>query len=267
MTHLPNAPLIYTIAIVRFPSIPAMDRFVPLFHDEVRGEYPHRDEMTLHQMRVDFGPNGVNIDPVPLTVWQFASPDRKLALVLSSNSLALHTIAYKDNQTFLEAFRSALLKLIAIPQVGIDWTDGVAMRYVDLVKSIDGKGLDQLLKPSVLPPPFVGVADLNIVEGVYLARYKTTKADVRFQILRNPLTALPPDLITPLLQLNNWQFERPSTGEFAVIDTDCSLLFSNAVPMDIEDLCRHMYELRFVAKSIFENIGTEYAVELWRKET
>ncbi len=200
-----------------------------------------------------------------MLAWQFASPDRKLALVLSLNSLALHTVAYSHNQTFIEGFRNALASLIAVPEIAIAWTSGVAMRYVDLVKPANGEGLDKLLKPSVLPPPFDDVAGLNIIAGVYIAQYKTPKAEVRFQILRNPPAVLPPDLITPLLQLNNWQFERP-TGEFAVVDTDCSLPFDVATPMDVDDICSHMYELRFVAKAIFVKIGTEYAEKLWSGE-
>jgi uncharacterized protein (TIGR04255 family) len=244
-----------------------MDRFVPPFHDAIRANYPQRDEITVQQMQVDFGPNGVNLNQAPLMVWQFASPDRKLALVLSANSLAFHTVAYSDHQSFIEAFRSALLNLVAVPQIGIAWTNGVAMRYVDLVASTkDGDRLDDLLKPSVLPPPFRDVADLNIVEGLYVARYQTPKADVRFQILRNPATVLPQDLITPLVQMNSWQMERPTT-EFAIVDTDCSVSFNYANPMDVDNVCGHMYELRFVAKSIFLNIGTEYAEKLWRRET
>jgi uncharacterized protein (TIGR04255 family) len=242
-----------------------MERFVPAYHDAVRGDYPHRYDLVLQQMQVEFGSNGVNLRQIPLTVWQFSSPDRKWAFVLSSDALTLHTIAYEDNQTFVEKFRYGLSKLVAVPEIGIAWTNSVAMRYLDLVATKEDEGLDRLLKPSVLPPPFTDVADLNIVEGVYIAQYKAPKAAVRFQILRNPMAVLPPDLNTPLIQFNNWRFERPNT-EFAVVDTDCSTPITEATPMDVGIVCNHMYDLRFVAKSIFEKIGTEYAEKLWKGE-
>jgi uncharacterized protein (TIGR04255 family) len=265
MTHLPNAPLVYVLGIARFPIVPSVERFLPAFHDAIRARYPHREDFTLQQMLVDFGPNGVRVNQVPLTIWQFASPDRKLGLVLSPDALALHTVSYKDNETFIEEYRSALSKLVAIPDIGIAWMNSVAMRYIDLVAAKDSETLDQLLKPSVLPPPFVDVADLKIQEGVYVAKYRTPKADVRFQILRNPTTVLPPDLNTPLVQSNNWDLARPSS-EFAVVDTDCSVALADAIPMDVGAVCTHMYELRFVAKSIFLKIGTEYAEKLWKGE-
>ncbi len=266
MTHLPNAPLVYTLGLVRFPAVPSMDRFLSAFHDTIRADYPHQDDFTLQQMRVDFGPNGVLLNQVPLLIWQFASPDRKLALVLSSETLALHTVSYKDNRTFIEEFRNALSKLVAVPNIGIAWTNAVALRYIDLVTPTAGESLDQLLKPSVLPPPFTDVANLNLIEGVYVARYQAPEAEVRFQILRNPATLLPADLITPLIELNKWDFGTPST-DFAVVDTDCSVTFADPTSMDVDGLCSHMYELRSVAKSIFLNIGTEHAEKLWKGET
>jgi uncharacterized protein (TIGR04255 family) len=263
LTHLPNAPLIYTLGVVRFPAVPSMERFFPAFHDTVRASYPHKDNLTLQQMRIDFGTEGAKIEQVPLVLWQFASPDRKLALVLSSETLALHTVSYEDNQTFIEQFRDAISNLIFTPYIGIAWINAISIRYIDLVAPKDGGTLDHMLKPSVLPPPFIDVAGLNLIEGVYVARYMAPTAEVRFQILRNPLTVLPADLNTPLIQFNKWDFKRPST-EFAVVDTDCSVVFATPIAMDVNVVCAHMYELRSVAKSIFLKIGTEYAEKLWK---
>lgn len=266
MTHLPNAPLVYTLGLVRFPPIPEMERFVPPFHDAIRGNYPHLDESQLQQMQFNFDPAGASFKQVPLTFWQFASPDRKIALVLSPNSLALHTCSYNNHQTFIDGFKGLLSSLVHIPGIGIEWVDGVAMRYIDLVMTKPGQKLEELLKPSILPPPFTDVADLEIVEGFYMAQYRTPKAVVRFQAVRNPPSVLPPDINTPLIALNKWEIVRPET-EFAVVDTDCSVPFAGAIPMDVDAVCAHMYDLRFVAKAIFLKIGTEYAEKLWKGET
>lgn len=242
-----------------------MERFLPAFHDAIRTDYPHRDDFMLQQMRVDFGPNGLNLKQIPLPIWQFASPDRKLGVGLTPDALTLHTISYQDHQTFIKEYEIALAKLVSIPDIGIAWTNSVGMRYVDLITTKDDERLDQLLKPSVLPPPFTDVSNLKIHEGVYAAKYRTPKAEIRFQIFRNPLTVLPPDLNTPLVQSNNWHMIRPS-AEFAVVDTDCSVVFVDSIPMDVRTVCDHMYDLRFVAKSIFLKIGTPYAEKLWKGE-
>ena len=261
MTHLPNAPLVYTLGLVRFPPLP-MERFAPLFHDAIRAEMPHLDVIELQQLQIEFGPNGVKHNNTSVKIWQIASPDRKFALILTRDSLALHTNSYRDHQTFITRFQKALELLIGIPEVGIKWVSGIAMRYIDLIVPKGGDDLAKLLVHSVLPPAFSGVADLNIVEGVYLAQYKAPDANVRFQILRNPQSAIPPDIDTPLISMNNWKLARPET-EFAVVDTDCSAPIGEVIPLDVSGICTHMYKLRFVAKSIFEHIGTAHAAALW----
>jgi uncharacterized protein (TIGR04255 family) len=227
-------------------------------------KYPHQDSLTIQQMRVDFVPDGPRVEQVSQVIWQLASPDRKQALVLTSETLALHTISYKDHSTFIEEFRDTFAKLISVKNIGIAWINDTALRYINFVVPNKGERLDKLLQSVVLPPPFSDVGNLNFIESIYISRYRTPKADVRFQVLRNPATILPPDLHTPLVQLNNWNFGRPST-EFAVIDTDCSVAFTDPIPMDVDTVCAHMYDLRFVAKSIFSKVGTEYAEKLWKE--
>lgn len=264
MTNLPNAPLIYTLGLVRFPMVPEIERFIPKFHDAVRAEYPHKDEIVIQQVQFELGPDGANVKQIPLTIHQFASHNRKLAIVLSQESLAVHTVAYQDNRTFIGEFENVFSKLIAIPEIGIGWTTSIALRYIDCVIPEGNENLSMLLKPSVLPLPFTDVPELNIIDGIYVAQYRTPTANVRFQILRNPQTVLPPDINTLLIPMNSWSFTRPA-GEFAVVDTDCSVSFPNGALLGAGAIAEHMFKLRAVAKSIFLNIGTEQAERRWSK--
>jgi uncharacterized protein (TIGR04255 family) len=240
-----------------------MERFAPLFHDAMRAEMPHRDNFELQQMQVEFGPDGVKTNQTPLKIWQIASPDRKFALILTPDSLSLHTNSYREHQSFIDLFERALTSLIAVPEIGIKWMSGVALRYVNVIVPPEGEDLARLLVPSVLPPTFSDVADLKIAEGIYVSQYHAEGANVRFQLLRNPRAVMPPDIDTPLLRVNKWTVPRP-TQEFAVVDTDCSATISVAAPLDLSAVRAHMYRLRFVAKAIFEHIGTEFATSLWK---
>jgi uncharacterized protein (TIGR04255 family) len=262
MTHLPNAPLVYTLGQIRFPPIP-MERFAPLFHDAVRADMPHCDTFDLQQIQVAFGPEGIKANQVPLRLWQIASPDRKLAVILTPNSLSLHTNSYRDHKSFIRDFEGVLATLIAIPDIGIKWTVGVALRYIDLVAPPDGESVDSLLDPTVLPPAMSDVAGLEIVEGAYVSQYRVGETSVRFQVLRNPHAVFPPDIESPLMGINNWTIPRPPKA-FAVIDTDCSASFSDTTSLDVSAIVEHMYELRRVAKAIFEHVGTKSANSLWK---
>lgn len=265
MTHLPNAPLVYTLGLVRFPPIPQIERFVPAFHDRVRGAYPHLDKIDLQQMQVEFGPDGAKVAASTLPVWQMADPIRKSALVLTAESLVLHTKSYLDHVSFIDCLTDALTQLIATPDVRIEWVTGVAMRYLDLVVPSSNKTLSDLLRPSVLPPALSEVPGLQIAEGMYIAQYRAPRANVRLQILRNPQIAFPADLNTPLIERNGWAIPRP-TSEYAVVDTDCAAPLPAALPMDVSVVKAHLYAARGVAKSIFEHIGSEYAAALWKGE-
>lgn len=264
MTTLPNAPLIYTLGIVRFPAVPNMEKFASNFHDSIRKEYPHPFRIELQQAQFELGPNGVRVNQSTSPLWQFASPDRKFAVVLSSDAIALHTNNYRDHTSFIESFKGVLAKFLAVPDLGVEWVNFVAMRYINLVVANQAR-LDELLKPSVLPALLDNETGLEVVDGVYLTQYKTSEGDVRFQIFRNPQTALPQDLDTPLIANNTWGIARPPT-DFVVIDTDCQITLNEPTPLDANVVADRMLKLRGVAKRIFEAIGTEHALNLWKGE-
>jgi hypothetical protein len=104
---------------------------------------------------------------------------------------------------------------------------------------------------------------LEIVEGSYIGQYRSAKANVRFQVLRNPQSTLPPELDTPLVASNGWAVPRPAR-DFAIVDTDCSAPIETAIALDIGKVREQLYDSRCVAKSIFEHIGTEVAATFWR---
>jgi uncharacterized protein (TIGR04255 family) len=264
MTTLPNPPLIYALGIVRFPAVPSMEKFVPNFHEAIRREYPHSFKIELQQAQLEIGPNGVRINQSTSPLWQFASPNRKLAVVLSSDAMALHTNAYHDHETFILSFKSALEKFLAVPELGVEWLNFVAMRYVNLVAANQAR-LDEILKPSVLPALLDNELGLEATDGVYLTQYKTAEGDVRFQIFRNPPTVFPQDLDTPLIASNEWGIERPAR-DFVIIDTDCQITFKEPQRLAADIAVSHMLKLRGVAKRVFDAIGTERASQLWAGE-
>ena len=268
MTNLPNSPLIYTIAIVRFSPVMAMEKYVADFQDAVRGQYPHFENVQVQQTQIEFGPaGGVEMRQVPATIWQFATRTKDAAVVLSQNLIALHTVSYKDHTSFIADFKSAITKLVDVKNLGIELMSGVAIRYVNLIEALSAVDLHALLASAILPPPFAEVEKLEIIESANVAQYKCNDDFVRFQVLRKPPSALPSDLLTQLVVNNGWsqRTKRPD-GDFAVIDIDCSKIFGDATPMDVDAICGHILRLRGVAKAMFTSSGTERAKKYWEGE-
>lgn len=265
MTNLPHAPLVYTLGVVHFPGVPEVQRFVPAFHDAIRAAYPFSQATSLPQVSVAMSPDGLRLDQHVAPIWQFASPDRTWAFILTPQLLALHTTAYRDHRDFADKLRYGLERLLRVEAVGIAYVEAVGVRYVDRVVPRDGERLSAYLKQSVLPPEFDELPALRIAEGVYVSRYLTDVGELRFQVLRNPPTVLPPELESPLTQQNGWTIERP-TGDFAVIDIDYGSRFAPPKPMDVDFVCDHILALRGLAKAVFENIGTAHAMRVWKGE-
>lgn len=262
MTNLPHAPLVYTIGVVHFPEVPDAHRFVPAFHDAIRATYPHSQSVNLPQISVMMGGEGLRLEERISPIWQFASPDRSWAFILSPQLLGLHTTGYIDHKDFAHRFRYGLEQLLQVKSIGIDYVQAVGIRYVDRVVPRVGEVLSDYLKQSVLPPEFDGLPGINLAEGVYVSRYVTVEGELRFQVLRNPPTVLPPELETPLIQQNEWKVDRP-LGDFAVVDIDHGSRFTPPKPMNVDFVCERVVNLRGLAKAVFENIGTEHAMAVW----
>ena len=265
MANLPNAPLVYTLGVAHFPAIPDPQHFASLFHEAIRAEYPHYQAVTLPQVSVTAGPEGLKLEQHISPVWQFSTPDRSWAFILTPALLALHTVAYRTHGDFIERLRHGLERLLAVEGIGIAYLGAVGVRYVDRVVPREGEALSDYLKKSVLPPEFDELPDLRLEEGVYVSRYSTPQGDLRFQVLRNPPAVLPPELETPLTQQNGWKFYRPN-GSFAVVDIDYGSRFEPPHPMDTDFVCERVLCLRRLAKAVFENIGTPHAMSVWNKE-
>jgi uncharacterized protein (TIGR04255 family) len=273
MSNMPNAPLVYTIGVLRFPRIPEMGRFASAFLGAIRGSYPQYDEIALNFVtaKINLNPDAKSdvenqIDRRELKMFQFASPDRSWAFFLSEEAFGLHTSKYVDHDDFIRKFREGLEALLGIQDLGMKWIEAIGFRYVDLVKPLEGEPLAEYLQPWVLPPsPPESLGKMDLVQGMYVAQYKTEFGDLRFQSLRTPPMTLPPDLNNPLVQKNGWAPSMPA-GDFALMDIDHGRHFSPLEKIDVDQICSKFLELRLASRKLFDQAGTDHAVKVWKGE-
>jgi uncharacterized protein (TIGR04255 family) len=267
MTNLAKAPLIYTIGVTRFPRLPDLSRFEADFHEAIRTTgYPLKDEIEAPIISASFSDAGLQIEQHKTRLLQFATADRQWAFILTEEILALHTIAYPNHQVFADRFRTGLSALVGISGIAIELVEAVGMRYVDLVVPRDGETLRDYLEPWVLPIEEPTLSErMTLIEGMYVATYRSDVGELRFQALRNPPTTLPPELDTPLIKRNGWKRDLPK-GEFAVVDVDHGTRFDTPAAMDVDMVCGHLLELRKVAKDLFLSFGTDFAMRVWNGE-
>ena len=269
MPNMPNAPLIYTLGVVRFPRVLGIGKFASAFLDAVRNNYPQFDDITLSFVRANFtlGPDEKSeIDRGELKMFQFASPDRKWAFLLTEEFFGLHTAAYLDHNDFLRRFEGGLKVLLSIPGLNLPWMEAIGFRYVDLVKPRDREPLDNYLDRWVLPPkPDIEDEEMDLLQGMYIAAYKTALGELRFQSLRRPPVTLPMDLNSPAVQKNGWVPPVPE-GDFAVMDIDHGCRFNPVEPMDVGIVCAKLRALRVISRKLFDKTGTDYGMKVWKGE-
>jgi uncharacterized protein (TIGR04255 family) len=261
MTALKNTPLIYTLGMIQFPKVPGIERFIDPFLDKIRNEYPLVDEVKVPVFNADFSPQGIQIGQYESKLWQFMSVDRKWGFILTEQALCLHTVDYRDFSNFSNHFQKGLEAFLKVPGIGIDWVTALGIRYVNLVVAKGNHSLKDYLDSWVLPtePPR---SQLSIIEGAYVARYKTDIGELRLQSMRNPQYTLPPELQSPLIVKNGWIQSRPET-DFALIDIDHSITFSQPASMKTKEILKHLKELRGISKEVFISVGTKFSHAAW----
>lgn len=266
MSHMPNAPLIYTIGIVRFPRVPDFEKFTDKFFAAIRTQYPYDEKFKQVSLKPTMMDAGFSLQTVEKSIWQYLSVNKDCGFLLTDESICFHTSNYKDSKTFLDRFQFGLSRLIEIPDIGIELITMLGIRYIDLVIPDEGKELSDYLKEWTLPKESPDV-DMKIHEGAYLAKYKTGMGHLNFQAARNPEGIIPPDLHSPFLVKNGWIKEAPAHGNFAVIDTDhvSSPLEPNN-KFDPIEIVKKLGELHIIPKQVFAALGTPEAMEYWRKE-
>ncbi|HEY6845187.1 MAG TPA: TIGR04255 family protein [Terracidiphilus sp.] len=268
MPNMPNAPLIYTVGVVRFPRVPGIGKYAGALLEAVRGTYPQFDDFTLSFVRANINLNPeekTEIDRGEVKLFQFASPDRKWGLFLTEEVLGLHTSAYIHNEDFVAKFKEGLQAFLSIPELRIEWMEAVGIRYVDLVRPRPGELLDDYLYPWVLPPkPDIG-DEMDLLQGMYVAAYKTAFGELRFQSLRKPPFVLPMDLNNPAVLKNGWAIPALE-GDFAVMDMDHGCRFIPLEPIDVDVICDKLRELRSISRKLFDQTGKEHAKSVWKGE-
>ncbi|MCD8566378.1 MAG: TIGR04255 family protein [Alphaproteobacteria bacterium] len=267
MSHMPNAPLVYTLGVVRFPRVPEFEKFTDKFFSQIRLQYPYDEKFEQGTMRAVFDGNGFSLRQEKKTIWQYLSVNKDCGFLLNDESICFHTSNYKDSKTFLGRFKFGLDRLASVPEIGIELITMLGIRYIDLVIPEDGKTLPDYLEEWVLPKESPNVG-MQILEGAYLAKYKTEMGHLNFQAARNPESIIPPDLHSPFLMKNGWIKERPQHDNFAAIDTDH--ITQPTEPnnkFDSAEIIDTLDRLHLIPKEVFAALGTNEAKKFWRNET
>lgn len=259
-----NAPLVYALAEVRTERLADIKNYQAKFAGRLRDDgYPI--QRILQASRLVASTVRVIVEPEhDATVWEFATPDNKTAVMLRANGLVLHATHYIDSKTFL----SRLEKVIAVfsEEIPSVYVRRAGLRYIDFVLPRKGetpeKYVDERLNPDLkLASQPGGITATNLaiyqMEGGRRLTIRYTRGRGKPE--------MPPDLGTlaldpsPLMKAPTVKEDQP-TG---ILDFDCNITYSPVARLDTNRLKQDfdaIYEDSFTA---FKAAITSHARRVW----
>ena len=254
---LPNAPLAYVLAQVRFQPILEMHTLVPRIQTELRHTFPRFSEFKL--AGIELGSNGPQmVDPV--SRWEFASASQRQGVMLLNNSLVFHATEYSAYPAFISSFTRVMEILGKLVQ-GI-FVDRLGLRYIDFVIPSRGESPDLYVVPSLatrLEPGIpiqaytsVSLTDFSLADGHLVVRYMRGRG----------MPPLPADLLPlQLLPSKIMAIKDAAAVDTAILDTDRFAEVS--VPFEVSDLHQRFEVLHEDTSKAFKAIATPHAMKVW----
>lgn len=264
------APLRYALAIVRFPPLLDMQPYVGAFQERIRRSYANMEEHVSQGLRANVGAEGVHFEAVLEKMWQFVDVKRSHAVMLGSDFLLVHAGVHYDNHTdFFDRMKAAIIALQDTPGLDITHANAIGFRVIDLIepRPRTAERVGQYIRPWALPTAGADVGDpaIELREGAYIASFTTSLGALRFQALRRPSGAFPPDLATPFVRSNGW-IPKVEAKDFVLLDIDHFVSFETPKALDAGELRATFEGMHGVSRKVFEAAVTPFALKIWGRK-
>jgi uncharacterized protein (TIGR04255 family) len=248
-----KTPLIFALAQVRVAPIAKIETFLPAIQETLR----HQGFPQLQKRKYEIEQQGVPAKQERIQ-WELLNKANTRSILIDESSLVLQTTDYDTGDAFLADLKIALEAFYEHAKP----TDllRVGLRYVDLIKPIQGLGLDQLVSPALRPP--VIAPDFPAAAHLWQSLRSTgekTKLLIRYtEALRG--IAFPPD-IGLFITLNFKQDPNQQTP-FGLLDTDH--FDESPSAFDVGNTVERVGHLHDILDQIFRKLVTPAALEVWQ---
>jgi uncharacterized protein (TIGR04255 family) len=165
---LPRAPLLLTLAQVRFPHSPELlsDENLGQIRDDLKADYPiMREEKALSFV---ISPNGALTEGPPTgRIIRFKNKTETWQFSVGQDFMSLHTSAYTSREDFCSRFENVIriVSSVASPIV----IDRVGIRYINRFADDDLSDIGQLIAE-----PFLGLLSLDLTPAEILQNFTQT---------------------------------------------------------------------------------------------
>lgn len=260
---LPNSPLIYSLASVRFTPWAMMSKYIDEIHEELRGILPIVQKIQLLSVGINGQPQ---TDAPATTIWMFLSGDRSTGMQFSSEQILVFSKRYTQYSEFSKLIEKALDAIFK--RMGFLHAVSLGVRYIDHIKVRSNENVGLYLESGLLPVEFTG---LQTIGGVSLSTYKTYDVELRVRCTTQPGIPVLPDELLALISMiqppgRPFEVQGLEDGEI-ILDMDSITQYQLPERMDSSSgILTKLNELHIVANAFFrrKDVFTDFAFEVWK---
>jgi uncharacterized protein (TIGR04255 family) len=259
---MPNAPLIYVLAQIRFTNVPRMDKRWEDFHEKIFALYPETETERIEQITIK---DGQPTSGDSIKRWHLANKSGTTGIIMDAGMLIFHTADYKTSDLFLSDFQLVLEAFKQIlPHKGVS-VSRLGLRYADLLLQEEDLVVDQqvieTLRLPVLP---------NIGQAQRMEQFVTYQTPINgTMVIRHRQSSSPdvlsadifPNKLAPASRLKRERIEGTMVG---LLDYDHFIEQDQS--FDIETIIASFRKLHDISSAAFKATTTKDAIRKWEKE-
>jgi len=260
--QMPNAPLIYVLAQIRFTLVPRMDKRWENFHEKVFELYPKAETERIEQITV--------IDGKPtagdtIKRWHLTNETSTSGIIMDAGMLIFHSTSYKTSEIFFSDFQNVLAEFRPIlPEKGVS-VSRLGLRYLDLLLQDGNLAVDQQIIEALQLPKLTNIGEARRMDQILT--YQTPLGGTMNIRYRQSLTpdVLPADLFpNKLAPPKRLKREKPENSFVGLLDYDHFI--EQEQSFDIEAIISHFQKLHHYSSAAFKLTTTKEAPSEWQKE-
>lgn len=261
--QLPNAPLIYVLAQIRFTHVPRMDKRWEDFHEKVFDAYPKAETERIEQVTFKDGQPSVG-DRIQR--WHLFNESHSTGIILESGMLVFHTTDYKTSDDLLSELQDVLNAFVQVlPEKGVS-VSRLGLRYVDLLLEEAGLTVDQQVIETLRLPRIPD--DIGAAKHMYQVVTYTTPIGGTLLVQHRQSTTpdvLPGDIFPNQLKpAPRLARERPENSIVGLLDYDHYI--EQEQPFEHTAIIDGFRTLHATSSAAFKATTTNGARAIWEKE-
>lgn len=257
---LPHSPLVFTLGIVQFDPVLAIEKYIPEIQEALRKNgFPKLRERRIQRQLLKVGSDeSQRIEIKAVKQWEFHDIENQTSILVDQETLGVQTTHYSTYEEFKKLLELGLKTVGELMSVSGILRCG--LRYIDAIDQPEQGGMSAWVKDELLGlKKLDGFERLNNHSSTQLESTDGSKLVVKATFARQGIV-LPPDLLPCDLSFKHKPFrEKP----FLLLDLDH--YSEKEFAYKLEAALKELENLHGGLDEAFRSSVTPNALEQWKK--